>query len=309
MARLTDKKVAEIKPRKVAREIREGSIGGLFLAVQTSGTKSWVLRFRIDGRSRKMTLGSFPALTAAAAREAAKEALELIKNGVDPIAAKMETKAAGDGPKTTARNVVPDKIEDVVHAFVANHVRRKKRPMKPASQRTAERHLTKLLAAFPGRRLSSLKLAEVKKSLIDPLAEIGKGISANRAVSTLTSLINFARKNDFIKDNPLLGLERPVVEESRDRVLTDVELATVMTAARKVGYPFGDIVQILALTGQRRGEATQMQWPELDLENGRWELSKERTKNKKPHTVMLSAAVVAILKNVKRGDAGNFVFS
>ena len=99
----------------------------------------------------------------------------------------------------------------------------------------------------------------------------------------------------------------PAKEVARDRVLTDPELAQVILAARTMGGPYGGIVELLALTGQRREEVAGSTWDEFDLDQRIWTLPKARTKNAKQHTVHLSAQAIAVLKRMKK--QGPFVFS
>ncbi|MGA7609583.1 MAG: site-specific integrase, partial [Xanthobacteraceae bacterium] len=94
---------------------------------------------------------------------------------------------------------------------------------------------------------------------------------------------------------------------ARDRVLDDQELAQVILAARKVGGPYGGIVELLALTGQRREEVARLTWQELDLEQRIWTLPKSRTKNVKQHAVHLSEQSLGVL--MRASKRGPFVFS
>jgi integrase len=81
-------------------------------------------------------------------------------------------------------------------------------------------------------------------------------------------------------------------EVSRDRVLTDQELAAVILSARRMQPPYGLIVEFLALTGQRREEVAQLKWDELDEKTRTWTIPGSRTKNKKAHIVHLSTDFV-----------------
>jgi integrase len=90
-------------------------------------------------------------------------------------------------------------------------------------------------------------------------------------------------------------------------VLTDPELAQVILAARTINGPYGGIVELLALTGQRREEVAGATWDEFDLDQRIWTLPKARTKNEKQHTIHLSAQAIAVLKRKKK--QGPFVFS
>jgi integrase len=89
--------------------------------------------------------------------------------------------------------------------------------------------------------------------------------------------------------------------------LDDHELAKVILAAREISGSYGGIVELLALTGQRREEVAQLQWEELDLSQRVWTLPKSRTKNAKAHVVHLSAQSMAVLNHADQGN--QYVFS
>jgi len=132
-SKLTPLAVENAKPQRrggaaVRTEIPDRGSPGLFLILQPTGVKSWALRYRVRGRSRKLTLGSAdPAtpdgLTLAAARVAAAQAQQRIAAGADPAAEKAAARA-------TARQAHGDSIEDAVAQFLDLHVRRKLRPIR-----------------------------------------------------------------------------------------------------------------------------------------------------------------------------------
>jgi integrase len=96
-------------------------------------------------------------------------------------------------------------------------------------------------------------------------------------------------------------------EGSRPRPLSDEELARVILAAREIDARYGDIVELLALTGQRREEVARLAWEELDFSQRIWTIPKERTKNAKPHVVHLSDEAIAVLE--RRQKHGTHVFT
>ena len=103
---------------------------------------------------------------------------------------------------------------------------------------------------------------------------------------------------------------KPLAKEvERDRVLTDRELAAVYRAAGEIGWGFGAMVQLLALTGQRRNEVAGMQWDELDLRAKTWTIPKERAKNAEGHIVPLSPQAVAIIEALPRIVGSPYVFT
>src|SRR5262249_25275648 len=92
-AKLTAVSVENAKPPPERREIPDSGCRGLYLVLQPSGAKSWAIRFRLDGKPAKHTLGSFPATSLAEARRLATAALAQVAQGVDPRIAKQRAKA------------------------------------------------------------------------------------------------------------------------------------------------------------------------------------------------------------------------
>src|SRR5262249_61311749 len=127
-------------------------------------------------------------------------------------------------------------------------------------------------------------------------------IVANRVFSVVRKLCNWALERDIINTSPCAGVKPPSAERPRERVLTDEELTRVWSAADRLSYPFGALVQLLVLTGQRRGEIAGMCWAEIkgDL----WTLPADRAKNAKAHDVPLSRAALDVLAGLPRMGGG-----
>lgn len=133
---------------------------------------------------------------------------------------------------------------------------------------------------------------------------------ANRTLAALRRMCTWAVERDLIPVSPCEKVKAPAAETSRDRVLSDDELRLVWGGAEAIGWPFGPIVRMLILTGQRRSEAAGMRWQEIDLAAKTWTLAKERVKNNIQHVVPLSSTAIAILKSVPRiGDELVFTFN
>src|SRR5271170_4367512 len=107
---LSDLAVRNATPGASRREIPDGRVSGLYLVLQRSGAKSWAVRYRAAGRSRKLTLGPFPALDLATARKRALQALGEIAGGRDPGAEKRDQRAE----KKAEAAAVDDLVENVV---------------------------------------------------------------------------------------------------------------------------------------------------------------------------------------------------
>ena len=143
--------------------------------------------------------------------------------------------------------------------------------------------------------------------LISAIEQRGAPVAANKTLKTIKTFLRWCVGRAVLDQSPADGVPLPAKEVARDRVLTDPELAQVILAARTMGGPYGGIVELLALTGQRREEVAGSTWDEFDLDQRIWTLPKARTKNAKQHTVHLSAQAIAVLKRMKK--QGPLVFS
>jgi integrase len=296
---LTAKSIENIRPGTVRKEVPDGLVRGLFFIIQPSGKTSWAVRYRVSGRNRKLTLGTYPALSLKAARELASRALIKVAEGADPAAEKQLAKVARLAP------VGPDLIEKVGEQFIARHIRA---TLRPSWAHEAERLVRReIMAPWKGRRLSDIRSADIHE-LLDAIVDRPAPIVANRTHAVLRRMCTWARQRGIIEISPCLDIERPAPEHSRDRALSDDELRAVWQASEALGWPFGPLVQMLILTGQRRGEVGEMRWSEIDLAGKIWVIPKERTKNGRAHQVPLARQVAEILEKAPR-FAGELVFT
>jgi integrase len=274
MPRLTVKSVEAARPSSERREVADGYVRGLYLVVQpVTGSKSWAVRYRYGGKTRKHTIGKYPIFGLKEARDAAVKVLRTVSEGHDPEQHR------------------PGSIEDAVAHFLEQHCKN----YRPRWRREVERLFrVNVLSRWQGRKIAEITRADIRTLL----ADLNKTpVLANRVHSILHTLFSWAVENDLIAASPAADIKRPNKETPRDRVLTDDELKAVWLAAGEEGFPYGSIVQLLILTGQRRGEVAGMMWSELDLgaENPTWTLPRERTKNGRRHEVPISKQAVAII--------------
>ena len=268
---------------------------GLYLVVQPSGAKSWAVRYRHQGQPRKHTIGSFPTVDLKTARLLGGKALRAAAEGRDPGREKMQ-----------ARQAKADSIDHVVAEFLDRHVRRSNRPR--TAQETERLLRLHVLPRWRGRTVHEITRRDVL-DVLDRVVDGGAPIAANRALAAVRKLFNWCVARDILSASPCAGVKPPTAERSRDRVLSDDELGPVWQAADQVGWPFGPLVQLLVLTGQRRDEVGRMQWSEIDVEKRLWVLPAERVKNNQPHQVPLSDAALAVLKGAPQIVGSPFVFT
>jgi integrase len=295
MARLTIRALEAVKPGPERREIPDSLLPGLYFIVQPTGARSWAVRYRHQGVSRKHTLGGYPTIDLKAARALGGKALRAAAEGRDPGREKIQ-----------ARATKADSVDRIIEEFLDRHVRRSNR-LRTAqeTERLLRQHV---LPRWRGRMVHEITRRNVL-DVLDRVVDGGAPIGANRVFAATRKFFNWCVARDIIAVSPCAGVKPPTAERARDRVLSDDELRVVWAAANKLGGTFGPLVKLLALTGQRRDEVAGMRWDELDLDARLWTLPAGRTKNDKPHDVPLSGAAIAVLKSVPRVTDSPFVLT
>lgn len=266
---------------------------GLALRVSHGGAKAWVHFYRIGGKQRRRTLGRYinddDGMTLAKAHAAWRADRALIEAGTDPVA-----------------HVEPDESRDAVSTVIAEWLKRDQGENRSAGE--VKRVLEKdVLPKWKGRTIETITRRDVIE-VLDGIVDRGAPTLARRTHSYLHRFFRWCVGRDIIAANPMADLPKSGAETSRDRVLSDDELARVWRAAGGLGYPFGPAIRELILTGARRDEIGSLQRHELD--GGTIRLEGERTKNGEPHTIPLPGLARRIIENLpKIGANGTFVFT
>ena len=287
---LTDIAVRQLKPipgRQV--EVWDGKLSGFGVRVSPQGTRSFVLLYRFGGRSQRLTLGRYPGLGLAKARELAWKALTDIATGTDPRTIRLERRRSQQASTFPA----------LLAEFVETHC---KRHNKPSTARETERILrTDFEEVWCRREVKGLTKGDVLH-VLDGLVAKGAPSAANHAFVAVRKFFNWCVERGYIVLSPCTGLTIPTKATKRDRVLTDNEIARVWRSAASIGYPAGPIVHLLLLTAQRRGEVAGMRWSDIDLEARVWTLPAELTKAGRMHLVPLTPLAHAILLTLPKSS-------
>jgi integrase len=288
---LTAKLIENLQPRIERRyEVRDLLLPGFGVRVSVNGKKSWFAVGRVRGRQVRHTIGNYPIVTLSEAREAARLILKDIQLGLyAPPKADPEVKQ------------LPS-LGEIVIQFIEIYAKPKNRGWK-AVQATFRKFST-----LNDRPIAEITRADVVK-VLDGIAARGAPIAANRAMSAIKKLFAWSLDRGVISVHPLVGLKKPGTERSRDRVLTDVELKSFWHATGDLGFPFGPAFQLMALTGQRRGEVVGMRWSQLNIDQAAWTIPAEIAKNGRAHEVPLSATALDIIRALPRFVSSDLVFT
>jgi integrase len=295
MNRLTASKIDAIKPPEQGQiELYDHDLPGFAFRVGRSGKRAWVLRYRVKANGthpacmRRLTLGSYPAMSLADARRHARAKLGEVASGGDPAG---ESEAAAEAEARDRANT----LAELAGRYMSHCEAQGRNKARTLAQK--HRMLKRLLAVWGTRPASSISRRDII-ALVEKIAERGAGIQANRTVALISNLFAFATDREIITANPAHRIPKPGVERSRDRVLVEDEIRRVWKALDDEPRKVAAIVQLTLLTAQRRGEVCGLRWDELDLDRGWWTLPAERAKNKLSHRVPLGPQALAILRAI-----------
>lgn len=279
----TQKFVDDLKPKpKIQTEYSDAG-RGLWLRVSYGGTKTYFAGFRTNGRQRRMTIGKHPHWTLKEARAEAHRILGQVAHGKDPLAEKIKAKSS---------NKVLD-FQEAVALYIETHAQPKNRSWRE-TDRTLKRYFVSRWARVS---LGSIDKPMIREAVLQIRAD-GKHSAANQAFAAIRAFFRWCRKEDYLANCPCDGLSMPARLQARERVLKHDEIAKILRAADVIGEPFGVIVKLLFLTGQRRMEVAGMNANELDMEQAVWTIPGSRTKNKRQHQVPLVPSACAAIGNL-----------
>jgi integrase len=298
----TDIAIRNLKPGDKRREIPDPGARGLYAVVEPSGFKSFAVRFRFDGKPKKLRLGNIPL---SAARKAAAHALHEVKEGRDPTAAKKQAKAERRTIEANTFAAITEKYFVIECGKRADgEILTFNGKLRSAARRFAD--VQRLVVPVLGTRpISQIKRSEIV-ALLDKI-EIESGPTMADLVLAFVRRIfswHAARDDDF--RSPIVrGMARSKPKErERRRILTDEEIRKLWNTTAQ--GPFAALVRFLLLSGARRNEAIGLTWDEIKEDV--WELPASRNKTKLPLTRPLSATALAVIESQRR-DGGRFVFA
>jgi integrase len=291
---LTDISIRNLKPGAARYEVPDPGARGLSVVVFPSGKRSFIVRYRIGGKQKKLTLAGGIKLTDA--RKDAADAMFEVSRGRDPSEAKKATKQ-----KAAAA------AADTVKAVCEEYLKREGKRLRTVKQR--QRSLERLVyPALGHRQIDMVKRSEVIR-LLDKIEDENGARMADDVLAVLRRIMNWhAARSDEFRSPIVRGMARTKSEErARSRILNDDELRKVWKAATAAEGPFPALVRFLLLTTARRKEAAAMARQELD--GADWTLPASRNKTKLDLVRPLSQAAQAVLAKQPCIDGCAFVFT
>jgi integrase len=255
----------------------------------SKGKGSFVFRYYVDGKRRRVTLGKHPGMTLNEARAAAFALQAQVSKGGDPASAAVEMREA--------------KSERSFGKFVKAYLDRRADQLRTGDE-VRRVFKVSVLPHFGPRCVDDISRTEIAEFL-DGVAAT-RPVMANRMLAHIRAMFNWLSKRGLIDKNPAAGLAMPGGRERpRDRVLTEQEIRAIWSAPENT---FKALVQIALLTAQRRASIAGMKWEDLKLDGPTplWRIPAVDMKMDRPHDVSLSSQAVAIISSLQR--TGPFVF-
>ena len=287
--KFTDASIRALKPKPARYEAWETNGKGFGLRISPAGRKTFIYMYRFEGTARRMTLGTYPALTLSQAHEIhAKAKLEL-ERGTDPNVESVQVKKQAREAHT---------VKELVHVYVERYAKKKKRSWKED-----ERVLNKDVVSRWGRRKASSITKQEVVALLDEIMDRaeaigGKGIQANRTLEIVRKMFNFAFERSIVEKNPCMGIGKPAEESGRDRKLSEEEIGIFWNNLDKSRMNKGMqlLLKLQLVTMQRKGELAKIEKSELDLKTRWWSIPKEKSKNKHSHKVWLTNTALDLIE-------------
>jgi integrase len=281
---LTDRFCAGAKPRdgEIQTDYFDTQVSGLALRVTQNGHRSWTFHCTLGGKRKRLTFGTYPAISLAGARTRADEARTAVASGHDPGLAATET------------------LQHICELYMAYEGAK----LRSAEWRKSvlDRHIYPTLGARP---IAEIKRSEIVR-LLDRIEEESGPVMATQTLAVIRKVMNWhaSRSDDFL--SPIVrGMARTrPSERARDRILSDDELRKVWAAGEGCGV-YGSYLRFLLLTAARRTEVAGMSWAEIDGSD--WTLPAARNKTKLDLVRPLSGAAQDILEKLPKGH--EFVWS
>jgi integrase len=289
---LTDIQVRKAKPQSKPYKMADG--GNLYLWVTPAGGKIWRWAYRFDDKAKLMTLGGYPDVSLARARERHAEGRRLLASGSDPMAQRK-------AEKTAERIANANSFQNISSLWFEHWKDGKSLRHVDSTRRRLDANILPSLGAIAMTEIEAPDIVMMVKTI----ERRGARDIAKRALETTGQIFRYAIAHGYAKRNPATDI-RP----------SDILKTSIKTNHARIGenelpellrkievYPGTHItrlaMKLMALTFVRTSELIEAPWSEFDLERARWDIPAKRMKMRTPHVVPLSRQAIEVLQMLK----------
>lgn len=302
MARTVAKPLTDVLIRKAKpgdKPLRDG--GGLYLLIGEAGRHGWRLDYRIAGVRRTISLGVYPDVTLATARERREDARRLVAAGIDPSVQRQAAKAA-------AQESAANSFELVAREWLT------RQKWVDSYQVKVKAWLEKDVFPYIGKRAVSDIAAPEFLKIARRIEERGAIESAHRIMQNCGQVMRYAIATGRANHNPVSDLRGALTAPTSRHHAAIIDPTDLGGLLRAIDGYNGDpttraALKLAPLVFVRPGELRNAEWTEIDLQRGEWNIPAEKMKMRQPHLVPLSDQAVAILQELQPlTGRGQYVF-
>lgn len=264
---------------------------GLYLEVAPAGGKWWRFKYRIGGKEKRVSLGTYPATGLADARSKRDEARKLVAAGIDPSARRKADNAAKAESAANTFAMVGEELLGIRAAKLAGGTAVRER-------RILDKYLTPYVGSRPVGEVTAPELLAALRKLE------GKGTieTAHRARVLASQVFRYAIATGRAERDPAADLRGALMQPDAGHFASLTEPAEVAPMLRAIhryeGTPVvAAALKLAPLVFVRPGELRNARWADIDLEAGEWRFIASKTKQ--PHIVPLASQAVAILRELE----------
>ena len=287
MGALTDTKLRNLKPRQKPYQVADGE--GLVLEIRPSGQKAWLYRYRLYGRQEKLSIGSYPDVSLADAREAHGDAKKLVKAKKSPAQVKQEDKRRLSDDLQTVSGLAKAYLEDHVDKLTS-------------AERGRDYVEDKILPVIGRKFLEEVTPGDCI-AIVQKIKRAGAPAVARKVLEQLRGLFGYAVDHHLMTVNPAAQVRATKIigkKESRSRTLNGDEIRRYLKAVDTLPTSQANRLafKLILLTLCRKGELVKARKEHVDLKRGEWFLPAENTKNRQEHIVYLSRQTKSLFEQL-----------
>ncbi|MBD2798467.1 integrase arm-type DNA-binding domain-containing protein, partial [Xenorhabdus sp. 18] len=298
--KLTDLVIKRAKPKEKAYTLADGN--GLSLLIDTNGSKGWRYRYQFAGKTKMISLGTYPVVTLTEARTKRDEARKLVANGINP----SEVRKA---EKIFAANLIENTFKNITHEW---YEKRKDRWSASYAKEMMESFEKEVFPYIGNRPIAEIKPMELM-AVLSRLNDRGASEKLKKVRQRCGEVWRYAIVTGRAEYNPAPDLVSAFIPHKKSHYpfLAVDELYEFYKALN--AYTGSFIVKmgmrLQTMIGVRPGELRQAEWSEIDLDKAVWEISAKKMKMRRPHIVPLPRQAIDILKQIKPiTGQGKYVF-
>lgn len=296
MSNFTDTYIKSLRPKTTRYEEFEG--GGFGIRVSPNNLKTWIYRYKIDGKTDKLSLGHYPNMSLANAKKRFIELSELRRSGQNP---KVQIQLHNEKKDDT--------LKKLVYSWYENYAVKNRKQPRPLKYQI-DSDIVPLLGHMELEKIQTRDITDA----LDIVVKRGAPIQANRILSTIKQVLNYAVSRGYIQQNPASNIRtRDIggIEKPRERVLNPDEIKIIWKFFESELCQMSDsakvAVKIILLTGVRTGEIRLAQWHQFNFEQSLWTIPPEHSKGAITVKIHLSELTKRILYQHKETSDSPYV--